>query len=80
MVENLLNMMERSTFLVRHGKHHRLDQLLDLFVEAADVRVLLRGPSIDLNTMQLEVRKVNRRLCQDNKQNLQITIANPAKI
>ena len=51
-------MMERSTFLVRHGKHHRLDQLLNLFVEAADVRVLLRGPRVDLNIMPFEVREV----------------------
>ena len=42
-------MMERPKSLVRHGQDDRLDQLLDLFVEAADVRVLLRGPRINLD-------------------------------
>ncbi len=35
--------------LVRHGQDDGLHQLLDLFVEAADVGVLLRGPGVHLH-------------------------------
>ena len=41
-------MRERLKSLVRHGQNDRLDQLLDLLVQAANVRVLLRGPRINL--------------------------------
>ena len=40
--------MAKPKSLVRHGQDDRLDQLLDLLVEAADVGVLFRGPCIHL--------------------------------
>ena len=35
--------------LVGHGQHHRLHQLLDLLVQAADVAVLLGRPGVHLH-------------------------------
>ena len=45
--------------LVRHGQDDRLDQLLDLLVEAADVGVLFRGPCVNLRPVKIVVETLD---------------------
>ena len=40
---------------MRHGQDDRLDQLLDLLVEAADVGVLFRGPCVNLRAVKIDI-------------------------
>ena len=47
--------MAKPKSLVRHGQDDRLDQLLDLLVEAADVGVLFRGPCVNLRADKIVI-------------------------
>mmetsp|Transcript_3316 Transcript_3316/g.13274 ORF Transcript_3316/g.13274 Transcript_3316/m.13274 type:complete len:286 (+) Transcript_3316:326-1183(+) len=50
--------------LVRHGQHHRFDQLLDLLVTASDVAVLLGGLLVHLHGLHPRV-VLSRQLLQN---------------
>mmetsp|Transcript_7861 Transcript_7861/g.23192 ORF Transcript_7861/g.23192 Transcript_7861/m.23192 type:complete len:227 (+) Transcript_7861:699-1379(+) len=50
--------------LVRHGEHHRLDQLLDLLVRPSNVAVILRRPLIHLHSFHTRV-KLSRKFLQN---------------
>ena len=61
-------MRERLKSLVCHGQNDRLDQLLDLLVQAANVRVLLRGPRINLKGDKIVFQNIYLVLVKKNSQ------------